>query len=160
MTSRMIPSYAELHCRSNFTFLTGASHPGELVQRARELGYAGLALTDECSVAGVVRAHAEMRNWPEHERRAFRFIVGSEFDVQGQAPASGCRIVLLARNRDGYGNLCELITLGRLRCGKGSYRITTSDLDAPEADLAHLRGMPDCCSGGRGRPRARRGRSW
>ena len=146
MTSRMIPSYAELHCRSNFTFLTGASHPGELVQRARELDYAGLALTDECSVAGVVRAHAEMRNWPEHERRAFRFIVGSEFDVQGQATTPGCRLVLLARNRDGYGNLCELITLGRLRCGKGSYRITTSDLDAPVADVAGLRGMPDCCA--------------
>ena len=51
-----LPEYAELHCRSNFSFLTGASHPGELVQRAKELGYAALALTDECSLAGVVRA--------------------------------------------------------------------------------------------------------
>jgi len=51
-------SYAELHCISNFTFLRGASHPAELVERAKSLGYAALALTDECSLAGVVRAHA------------------------------------------------------------------------------------------------------
>ena len=50
-----LPRYAELHCRSNFSFLTGASHPGELVERARQLGYAALAITDECSLAGVVR---------------------------------------------------------------------------------------------------------
>ena len=49
--------YAELHCLSNFTFLRGASHPEELVKRAQELGYRALALTDECSLAGVVRAH-------------------------------------------------------------------------------------------------------
>lgn len=53
----MLPAYAELHCISNFSFLRGASHPEELVDRARELGYAALALTDECSLAGVVRAH-------------------------------------------------------------------------------------------------------
>jgi error-prone DNA polymerase len=53
----MLPAYAELHCLSNFTFLRGASHPEELVERAQALGYAGLALTDECSLAGVVRAH-------------------------------------------------------------------------------------------------------
>ena len=54
-------SYAELHCISNFTFLRGASHPGELVERAKALGYVALALTDECSLAGVVRAHAAAR---------------------------------------------------------------------------------------------------
>ncbi|MGA1288998.1 MAG: PHP domain-containing protein, partial [Rubrivivax sp.] len=57
----VLPAYAELHCRSNFSFLTGASHPEELVQRAHALGYTALALTDECSVAGVVRAPAEAR---------------------------------------------------------------------------------------------------
>jgi error-prone DNA polymerase len=70
---KFLPDYAELHCRSNFSFLTGASHPQELVRRARELGYAGLALTDECSLAGVVRAHMEMRDWTErahHDRTA------------------------------------------------------------------------------------------
>ncbi|MFN9746788.1 MAG: PHP domain-containing protein, partial [Betaproteobacteria bacterium] len=54
-----LPAYAELHCRSNFSFLSGASHPEELVARAQALGYGALALTDECSLAGVVRAHAE-----------------------------------------------------------------------------------------------------
>jgi error-prone DNA polymerase len=136
---KFLPDYAELHCRSNFSFLTGASHPGELVQRARELGYAGLALTDECSLTGVVRAHTEMRNWSDEERRAFRFIVGSEFNIDG-----GCRLVLLAQTREGYGHLSELITLARLRCEKGSYRVQTSDFDAPEAGFEHLRGMPQC----------------
>ena len=56
-----LPGYAELHCRSNFSFLTGASHPEELVERAAALGYAALAITDECSLAGVVRAHVEAR---------------------------------------------------------------------------------------------------
>ena len=56
-----LPDYAELHCLSNFSFQRGASHPQELVQRAQELGYTALAITDECSVAGVVRAHAEAK---------------------------------------------------------------------------------------------------
>ena len=57
-----MPEYAELHCLSNFTFLRGASHPEELVKRAQELGYRALALTDECSLAGVVRAHVAAQN--------------------------------------------------------------------------------------------------
>ena len=68
----MLPAYAELHCRSNFSFLTGASHPEELIERAHELGYSAIAITDECSVAGVVRAHAEA------ERRQLHLIIGSE----------------------------------------------------------------------------------
>ncbi len=56
-----LPGYAELHCLSNFSFQRGASHPGELVVRACELGYAALAITDECSVAGVVRADAALK---------------------------------------------------------------------------------------------------
>jgi hypothetical protein len=56
-----LPGYAELACRSNFSFLTGASHPEELVARAKALRYAALALTDECSLGGVVRAHAEAK---------------------------------------------------------------------------------------------------
>jgi error-prone DNA polymerase len=142
--SALLPAYVELHCRSNFSFLVGASHPAELVQRALELGYDGLAITDECSVAGVVRAHTEMKSWPTHVREQFRFIVGSEFDVQAAGDTPGCRLVLLARTREGYGNLCELITLARLRCEKGSYRVDVRDLDAPETPFAHLRGLPDC----------------
>ena len=57
----MLPAYAELHCLTNFSFLRGASHPEELVERAHALGYAALAITDECSVAGVVRAHPQAR---------------------------------------------------------------------------------------------------
>ncbi|HEV8311442.1 MAG TPA: error-prone DNA polymerase [Burkholderiaceae bacterium] len=140
----MLPAYAELHCRSNFSFLTGASHPEELVRRALELGYTGLALTDECSVAGVVRAHTEMKDWPSEQRERLRFIVGSEFDVQGDGATPGCRLVLLAQSREGYGNLSELITLARLRCEKGHYRVGVRDFDAPTDEFAHLRGLPEC----------------
>lgn len=138
------PAYAELHCRSNFSFLTGASHPEELVRRALELRYAGLAITDECSVAGVVRAHTEMKSWPKEIRERFRFIVGSEFDVQGDGATPGCRLVLLAQTREGYGNLCELITLARLRADKGHYRIDVRDFEAPAGEWQHLRGAPEC----------------
>ncbi len=102
--------YAELHCLSSFSFLRGASMPQELVERAAALGYAALALTDECSMAGVVRAHGEAK------RRGLKFIVGSEF-----ALADGMRLVVLAANRNGYGRLCRLITRGRRAAKKGAY---------------------------------------
>jgi error-prone DNA polymerase len=126
-----LPAYAELHCRSNFSFLTGASHPQELVARAAQLGYTAIAITDECSVAGVVRAHEEAKRQAE-AGSAIQLIVGSEFTLEGE---HACRLVLLAHNREGYANLCDLITRARLRSEKGSYRATTSDV----AD-----GMPDC----------------
>ena len=69
----MLPRYAELHCRSNFSFLTGASHPEELVARAAQLGYAALAITDECSLSGVVRAHLEAKRHPQ-----LHLIIGCE----------------------------------------------------------------------------------
>ncbi|HEY7673580.1 MAG TPA: error-prone DNA polymerase [Gammaproteobacteria bacterium] len=109
--------YAELHCLSNFTFLRGASHPEELVERAAELGYAGLALTDECSVAGVVRAHAEARG------RATKLVVGSEF-----ASIDGLNVVVLAPDRAAYGTLCNLISHARLATTKGKYRVTRDDI--------------------------------
>src|SRR5690348_8833417 len=98
----MIPGYAELHCLSNYSFLRGASDPEELVHRADELGYAALALTDECSVAGVVRAHVAARELP------LRLIVGSELTL-----ADGVKLVLLAASLSGYETLCELITKAR-----------------------------------------------
>ncbi len=110
-------AYAELHCISNFTFLRGASHPHELVERAKALGYAALALTDECSLAGVVRAHAAAR-----ERR-LPLIIGSEF-----ALADGPRIVCLATSRHGYAALARLITRGRRAAPKGRYRLVRADL--------------------------------
>ncbi len=113
----MNPGYAELHCLSNFSFLRGASHPEELVERARELGYGALALTDECSLAGMVRAHEAAK------QLGFKLIVGSEI-----ALADGPRLVLLAADREGYGDLSELITRGRRAAKKGQYRLTCADM--------------------------------
>ena len=109
--------YAELHCLSNFTFLRGASHPEELVSRAAELGYAALAITDECSLAGVVRAHIEAK------KAKLQLVIGSEFKLD-----DGLHLVLLATNRSSYGNLSALITRGRCNSAKGSYRLTRADL--------------------------------
>src|SRR5215470_10633682 len=118
--------YAELHCLSNFTFLRGASHPEELVARAQELGYAALAVTDECSLAGIVRAHVEAK------KRKLPLILGSEFRLD-----DGLRFVLLATDRASYGNLAALITRGRRNAVKGSYRLTRADIaDGVEGCIA------------------------
>ena len=79
-------AYAELHCVSNFTFLRGASHPQELVRTASALGYSALAITDECSLAGVVKAHVSAQNCD------LQLIIGSEFCLEGQ------RLVALVSN--------------------------------------------------------------
>ncbi|HUR40379.1 MAG TPA: error-prone DNA polymerase [Verrucomicrobiae bacterium] len=110
------PDYAELHCVSNFSFLRGASHPDELVSRAAALGYSALALTDECSLAGVVRA------WQASQKVALPLITGAEFTLE-----DGLRLVLLAENHDGYSRLCRLITQARRRSEKGAYRIGRGD---------------------------------
>ena len=115
-----LPAYAELHCLSNFSFLRGASHPEELVQRALELGYAALAITDECSFAGVVRAHVAAK------AAGLPLLIGSEVLLQdgvadsAMAPA---KLVLLATDRTGYARLSRLITTGRRRSGKGRYAL-------------------------------------
>ncbi len=114
-----LPDYAELHCLSNFSFLRGASHPEELVERAVEQGYAALALTDECSLAGVVRAHLAAK------AAGLKLIVGSEMTT-----VDGLKLVFLAQNRDGYGNLSALITLARRRADKGDYALQRHDLNA------------------------------
>ncbi len=110
--------YAELHCRSNFSFLRAASHPEELVRRAHELGYHALAITDECSLAGIVRAHAEAKSL------GLKLIIGSRFELE-----DGLQLVLLATNRTGYGDLSQLITLGRRRASKGRYLLRRKDLE-------------------------------
>ncbi len=117
--------YAELHCISNFTFLRGASHPEELVQRAAELGYAALAVTDECSLAGVVRAHVAARAYPQ-----LKLLIGAEFRLE-----EGPRLLALACNREGYAQLATLITTARRRAKKGEYRIFREDFS---------QGLPDC----------------
>ncbi|HYM27809.1 MAG TPA: PHP domain-containing protein, partial [Steroidobacteraceae bacterium] len=113
------PAYAELHCLSNFTFLRGASHPHELIEQADALGYRALALTDECSVAGVVRAHMAAKN------RQLRLIVGAEFRL-----ACGLKFVALATERASYARLCRLISRGRRAAAKGEYTLTRADLEA------------------------------
>ena len=112
----MPPPYAELHCLSNFTFLRGASHPEELVARAHALGYEALALTDECSLAGVVRAHVAAKTW------GLALLIGTEVRI-----TDGPRLVLLASNRDAYGDLSALITAGRRRAGKGRYHLCRAE---------------------------------
>jgi len=112
-----LPEYAELHCLSNFSFQRGASHPQELVQRAQELGYAALAITDECSVAGVVRAYGEAKTL------GLKLLLGAEFALDG------FRLVALARNVTGWGNLCEFITLARREAQKGEYLCSRAGSD-------------------------------
>ncbi|MDK9704762.1 MAG: error-prone DNA polymerase [Sulfuritalea sp.] len=123
-----LPAYAELHCLSNFSFLRGASHAEELVARAVQLGYTALAITDECSFAASVRAHLAARG------AALQLIHGTELRL-----ACGMKLVLLAQNRAGYGNLSALATLGRRRAEKGSYHLTRKDLAGWDGG-----GVPDC----------------
>ncbi|MEM5385425.1 error-prone DNA polymerase [Paraburkholderia phymatum] len=137
-TFNALPAYAELFCFSNFTFLHGASHAEELAGRAFQLGYSGLAITDECSLAGVVRAHVAAKEV------GLPLVIGSYFRLRNADGTPAFGLILLAQNREGYGNLSELITLARTRAPKGEYRLTPHDLSRPDRENAHLRGMPDC----------------
>ncbi len=209
--ARVLPGYAELHCLSNFSFLRGASDPEELVLRAQQLGYRALALADECSLAGVVRAHVALKKLvgrlreesPEldPELDLVQLIIGSQFRVHwrsadlpapgadpltgagrdaadGQAapspaghPDDGFQLVLLARHREGYGQLSEFITrLRRASPVKGCYRLDgpllletlragelsgclalllpDRRLDTPDALLAQARALAAVCAPG------------
>ncbi len=120
-----LPPYAELHALSNFTFLEGASHPEELVERAAALGYEALALTDRVSLAGIVRAHVAAKE------KGLPLVVGSEIHIEDLS----ARIVLLAPDRPAYARLSRLITLGRRRAAKGSFRLFREDLTAHRKGL-------------------------
>lgn len=108
-----MPPYAELHCISNFSFLKGASHPEEIVEQAKALGYHAIALTDECSVAGIVRAHVAA------QAADIKLLIGSEFQLE-----EGTRFILIAKNRSGYGYICNLISTARRRAPKGDYYLS------------------------------------
>jgi error-prone DNA polymerase len=110
--------YAELHCISNYSFLRGASHPEELVRQAAHLGYSAIAITDECTMAGVVKAHVAAKECD------IKLIVGSEFRLDEEL-----LLVLIAPNRTAYGQICNLITIGRRRADKGEYRLSLRDLE-------------------------------
>ena len=140
MAAMSLPAYAELHCRSNFSFLTGASHPEELVARAHALGYAALALTDECSFSGIVRAHAEAK------QRGLHLIIGTQMRLSAATggDADTRRLVLLAQTRRGYGNLSQWITIARRRAEKGSYLAHPGDVEGKVPNSPFLAGLPDC----------------
>ncbi len=112
-------SYAELFCQSNFSFLTGASHAEELILQADFLRYNALAITDECSIAGVVRAHTVIKE----QQLRIKQIVGSMFWLNDE-----CQVVLLCPDRQAYGELCRIITNARRRSKKGSYQLSEWDL--------------------------------
>ena len=116
--------YAELHCRSNFSFLDGASHPDELITRATELGLTALAITDRNSLAGIVRAHVAAKE------SKLKLLIGAEI-----TPVDAPPVVLWVMNRAGYANLCRLITRGRRNAPKGECRLTFADVAEHAADL-------------------------
>ncbi|HEX4480012.1 MAG TPA: error-prone DNA polymerase, partial [Rudaea sp.] len=119
--------YAELHCLSNFTFQRGASHAEELFSRAKKLGYTALAITDECSLSGIVRA------LDASEDTDLRLIVGTEVRL-----VDGIKLVILATTQNGYSNICKLITTGRRCSEKGEYRLTREDVEQLGSDVRIL----------------------
>ncbi len=125
--------YVELQTTSNFTFLHGASHPEELIQRAAELEYDAIALTDHATMAGMVRAHTAAKQAGIH------LIVGTYIHIDTVTPISqtveSCGVLLYPTDVASYGRLCQLITLGRRQAAKGSYRITLENIFAHQAGL-------------------------
>jgi error-prone DNA polymerase len=121
--------YAELHCRTNFSFLEGASHPDELVRQAAELGYPALAITDRNSLAGVVRAHVAAKEV------GLKLLIGAEI-----TPVDATPVLLWATDRAAYGRLARLLTRGRRAAAKGECRLTLDDVAAHEQGL--LAGVP------------------
>ncbi len=146
------PEYAELHCVSNFSFLRGASHPEELVRQATALGYRALALTDECSFAGLVRAHVAAKEG------GCRLLVGTELRLD-----DGLRVALLVPDLAGYALLSRLISRARRQCAKGGYRVTRAALaDAAQSSLLALwlPALAPCADDGRWVAAHFPGRAW
>jgi error-prone DNA polymerase len=137
MVRMSAPAYAELHCLSDFSFQRGAASAGQLFERAKACGYSALAITDECSLAGIVRAHEAAK------KTGLRLIVGCEVSI------TGVKVVLLAKDKRGYEQICQLITTGRRAADKGHYQLQRADLDGglpgtlalwapgPRIDVAH-----------------------
>ncbi|HEX2241957.1 MAG TPA: PHP domain-containing protein, partial [Gammaproteobacteria bacterium] len=122
-------SYVPLWCKTNFSFLEGASHPDELVEESYRFGLPALAVTDRDGVYGIVRAHVKAREF------GFRLIFGSQVSLE-----DGSSIVLLAQNRLGYANLCRLLTAGRLRSEKGESSVSWDEVCRHAPDLLALWG--------------------
>ena len=121
----MMQGYAELHCLSNFSFQRGASSARELFERAKQQGYHALAITDECTLAGIVRA------WQAAKEVGLELIVGSEVRLE-----NGPKLVLLVENLQGYQHLCRLITQARRRAEKRPVPPVARRLRRPGAGVA------------------------
>src|SRR5688572_6567283 len=129
--------YAELHCKTNFSFLEGASHPDELVRRAAELGYRALAVTDRNSLAGMVRAHIAAKEV------GLPLVIGAEI-----TPIDAPPVVLWATDRASYGRLCRLITRGRRQAPKGECALALEDVaEFAEGLVAGIRVQPPALPG-------------
>ncbi len=118
-----VPAYAELHCLSDFSFLRGASGAEELFERAARCGYEALAITDECSLSGIVRAHEAAKI------TGIKLVVGAEFQLD-----DGLRLLLLVEHLAGYAQLCRLITVARRAGVKGDYLVTRHDVETEAFD--------------------------
>ncbi len=125
----MSREYAPLWCKSNYSFLEGASHPDELIEEAQAHGIRHLALTDRDGVYGVVRAHMKAREL------GVRLVIGAQVTLFDES-----EIVLLAQSRVGYANLCQLITRGRLRCEKGRSRVHWAEVCEHQEGMVALWG--------------------
>jgi error-prone DNA polymerase len=109
--------FAELLARTNFSFLLGASHPREMAETASALGHTAIGVADDCSLAGIVRAHEGAKE------AGIKLLVGARFE-----PADGPGVALYAMHRAGYANLCRIITDARRSAPKGEYRCGLADL--------------------------------
>ncbi|MEZ9865537.1 error-prone DNA polymerase [Vibrio sp. 10N.261.51.A4] len=115
----MSQQYSELFCQSNYSFLEGASHAEELVLQADFLRYKALAVTDECSVAGIVKVHSAIKQ----HKLSLKQIVGSMFWLNEE-----CQVILICPNRQAYAELCRIITNARRRSSKGHYQLSEWDI--------------------------------
>ena len=125
--------YAELHCRSNFSFLEGGSHPEELVERAHALGYEAIAITDRATLAGIVRAHGTAR------QTGIKLIIGAHLE-----PVDAVPLVVWAANRTGYSQLCRLLTRGyAAAAGDAGGAVRGAGADACRLSLADIAANAD-----------------
>lgn len=137
LTPSPAPPYAEVQAASNFTFLTGASHPEELIQQAADLGYRGIALTDAHSLAGIVRAHVAAKELGLH------FAVGARLTLNCEQDRT-INLSAYPTDRDSYGRLCRLLTLGNRRAAKGHCHLTLHDFLEHSPNLLAVLNPPDC----------------
>jgi error-prone DNA polymerase len=140
--------YVELHCHTNFSFLDGASHPGDMVARARELGMPALAITDHDGLYGAVRFYREAKEL------GVKPVIGVEMTMDG-----GYHLILLAQNNAGYSSLCWLISHAQLSHSKGRASVDLDTLARHSKGLFCLSGckrgeIPTLLLGGKGKQAA------